>query len=88
MRVMIFMIVESLKNLVSLVCLLVAIIYVFSICFTMAATEYLREPPDGPDEKKWVLAVDTYYSSVILSMYTCFKGTSPVRSYPQLLSSL
>lgn len=89
LRVLLFMIFESIKSLGWLMCILAVILYIFSICFTMAATEYLgpekvpmTPTPVGDKE------VARYFGTVIRSVYSCFKAMTGGQSWGEMLDPL
>jgi len=88
LRMMIFMILESVKQLSWLCCLLVSILYVFSICFTMGATEYLGVPSDPSRHMRNRAEIQEYYGTILRSIYTCFKSMTGGVSWGEVMDPL
>eukprot|EP00971_Amphidinium_carterae_P230610 4576914-Amphidinium_carterae.1 len=69
---MVFMIIESTRSLFSAMLLLTMILYMFSVCFTLAATEHTHDPNIAEEDKD--AKVQEMFGSVYLSAYACFKS--------------
>lgn len=82
LMVMILMILESVKSLMYALVLLALILYVFSICFTMGATEYLSE---SNGSRKHAEGVNKFYGSIFRSVYTLYKSVTGGQSWGEFL---
>jgi len=88
LRMMIFMILESVKQLSWLCCLLVSILYVFSICFTMGATEYLGVPSDPTSNLRNRAEISEYFGTIARSISTCFRSMTSGQDWGEFMDPL
>jgi len=88
LRMLLFMICESFGQLAWVMCVLMSILYVFGLCFTMAATEYLGVPGNPTGNNEFRLEIETYYGSLARSIYSCFRGMTGGQSWGELLDPL
>lgn len=79
------MIFESLKSMTWMAILLMTIFYCFSVCFTIAATDYLHSNHVSP---RYSGAVKKYYGDVMKSIYTCYRSMSGGQSWGEVLDPL
>lgn len=87
LRMLLFMIFESVKSLLWLLLTLVVILYIFSICFTMAATDYLTVPDDAPPPVHGK-EIARYFGTIPRSVYSCFKSMTGGQNWGEMLDPL
>lgn len=101
LRIIIFSIIACMRSLFWLVILLVIILYVFSLCFTMAATEHARERDHASHQLVLGAAdaiaeayvaetelVELYFGTVARSLYSCLKALLGGQSWGELMDPL
>merc|ERR1719379_2167817 len=84
LRITLLMMCESVKSTGYMAILLLTFFYAFSVCFTMAATDFTRS--DAPLEKKVI--VKDYYGDVLSSILTCYKSMSGGLNWGDALAPL
>lgn len=85
LRVTISTMLASLQATCWMAVLMVSVFYVFSVCFTMAATDYLRSDDASAE---YAGPVNEYYGNVMRSIYTCYRCMTNGQSWGEVLDPL
>jgi len=86
LQMMVFMIIESTRSLFSAMLLLAMILYMFSVCFTLAATEHTHSDTIPQEEKDDM--VQEMFGSVYMSAYACFKSITNGQAWGEIMEPL
>jgi len=85
LQIMVFMIIESFKSLFSTVVLLLIILYIFALCFTIGATDYLDDKLLLTENQR---AAKNFFGSVYDSALTCFQSMTSGLSWFEVIDPL